>query len=187
MSRATSYTKDCTYHQDYRKSSDTYVAPYTTIVGLSGIGKSFVVRQLSVSHRQYVIYINLSEGTAGGYPKRSTVADIIDTFPKGDVGACTPPWKNVIVAAYWDTIICYDAGIYPEYHFKLQVRNDGYRDQLRVDIRRYLESLEEGESGERRDQGLHHEEEKEDQRNPIIAEWDVNGEQIWSKNCGLPG
>lgn len=102
MSRATSFTKDCTYYQDYRKSSDTYVALYTTIVDPSGIGKSFVVKQLSVSHHKYVVYINLSAGTAGGYLKRSTVADIIDTFSKEDVDTCTAPWKMFIVAAYWD-------------------------------------------------------------------------------------
>lgn len=42
-----------------------------------------------------LIYINLSERTAGWYSKISIVANIIDTFLKGDIDACTP-WKNVI-------------------------------------------------------------------------------------------
>lgn len=49
------------------------------------------MKQSSVSHDQYVVYINLSEHAAKGYPKRSTVADVIDTFPKEDVNSCTPP------------------------------------------------------------------------------------------------
>ncbi|EYE89984.1 uncharacterized protein EURHEDRAFT_417911 [Aspergillus ruber CBS 135680] len=53
--------------------------------------ENFVVKQSSVSHDQYVVYINLSEHAAKGYPKRSTVADVIDTFPKEDVNSCTPP------------------------------------------------------------------------------------------------
>lgn len=44
------------------------------------------------------------------------------------------------------TIICYNAGISPEDHFKFQASNDGYHDQLRFDIRRYIETLQDGES-----------------------------------------
>lgn len=43
------YERLCTYYQDYRKSCDTYVASYTTIVGPSGISKSFAVKQLCQS------------------------------------------------------------------------------------------------------------------------------------------
>lgn len=60
-------------------SSRNYLAPYTTIVGPSGIGKSFAVKELAFAHNLYVVYLNLSE-TSRGYPGQTPLRPVIAIY-----------------------------------------------------------------------------------------------------------
>lgn len=103
----------------YNKYSPTeYLAPYTSIVGPYGIGKSFMVQQLSVSHGIYVVYISFARGSA--YPSRSAVADkILQCFPRRSLEEF---WRMFITASLAEVEACKAVGITPAGFYNLQTR-----------------------------------------------------------------
>lgn len=60
-------------HDSYH--ADTHLSPYVSMVGPSGIGKSFIVQQLAVSHGIYTVYTSFARHAA--FPGRSVVADVV--------------------------------------------------------------------------------------------------------------
>ncbi|EFX03060.1 hypothetical protein CMQ_2989 [Grosmannia clavigera kw1407] len=50
-----------------------YNAPYTAIVGPSGIGKSFSIKQIAKTHGAYTLYVNVRTDNGHGYPAKSTI------------------------------------------------------------------------------------------------------------------
>lgn len=55
----------------------SHLSPYLSIVGPSGIGKSFMVQQMAVRHGIYVLYISFARLNSGAYPSRSVIASMI--------------------------------------------------------------------------------------------------------------
>lgn len=143
------YERICRYHQEYTApdGSRNYLAPYATIVGPSGIGKSFAVKQLAFAHGIYVAYINLSPEPSRGYPRRTPLADVVDAFPKPSlakpdvVDECVAGWKVLIVAALKDANICWTKGISPREHFKLQTISRSYSEKLSEDVSTLLPTM----------------------------------------------
>lgn len=58
--------------REYWNNEDLYLAPFTCLVGPSGIGKSFLVKQLAEKHGMPVFYINL-QLSATGFPLKSSL------------------------------------------------------------------------------------------------------------------
>lgn len=96
-----------------------YFAPYTSIVGPSGIGKSFMVQLLAVSHGVCVVYVSFARVSA--YPGRSAVAD---KFPHGfSRGSLEEFWKMFITASLAEVEACKAAEITPAGFYNLQTKD----------------------------------------------------------------
>lgn len=67
------YRKVVTYYNSYR--DNTHLSPYTSIVGPSGIGKSFSIQQLAMVHGMYVVYTSFAGQNSTAYPCRSVISD----------------------------------------------------------------------------------------------------------------
>ncbi|KAL1985908.1 hypothetical protein VTN96DRAFT_7173 [Rasamsonia emersonii] len=77
---STIYQQIYNYYSDF--DSAIHLAPYTSIVGPSGIGKSFVVEQIAREHRTYVVYASLAKSGSDTYPRRSPIADSISLITR---------------------------------------------------------------------------------------------------------
>lgn len=110
------------YHKDY--ISTKYLAPYTTPVGPSGIGKSFTVAQLAYQHGVYVIYSSLAPEGSLQYPERSAIADILPLG--GDKETQINFWRSHLIIALSDVDVCRRVGISPGAFYKLQTMNAYY-------------------------------------------------------------
>lgn len=58
--------------------SDEHLSPYTSIVGPSGIGKSYVVSHIAKQGLAYVVYVSLADKDSNSYPSRSVMADALN-------------------------------------------------------------------------------------------------------------
>ncbi|KAI5300892.1 hypothetical protein KEM56_002125 [Ascosphaera pollenicola] len=103
------------YHHAYILHPPSYVAPYAAIVGPSGIGKSFIIKELAVTHEQYVVYVNLSN------PESS--ADTIQNLSTLDSDVCATAWTNLIKCLCLDARANYDANVSPHDFFHTQATN----------------------------------------------------------------
>ena len=63
------------YYKAFR--SDTHLSPYTSVVGPSGIGKSYVVSRIAKQGLAYVVYLSFAAEDSNSYPGRSIVADAL--------------------------------------------------------------------------------------------------------------
>ena len=63
------------YYEAFR--SDTHLSPYTSVVGPSGIGKSYVVSRIAKQGLAYVVYLSFAVEDSNSYPGRSIVADAL--------------------------------------------------------------------------------------------------------------
>lgn len=59
----------------YWTANGEYMAPYTSLLGPSGLGKSYNVRQIAKQDLNYVVYTCLTSELSGAYPPRSIVLD----------------------------------------------------------------------------------------------------------------
>ncbi|KUL81368.1 hypothetical protein ZTR_09676 [Talaromyces verruculosus] len=72
--------KICEYNRIYDPYD--YTSPYTSIVGPSGIGKSFCTRSIAAANHAYVIYVSFTDPCPklGTYPPRSSISKwLLDT------------------------------------------------------------------------------------------------------------
>ena len=143
------------YAEDARrrkgKDVDEKCCPCTTLIGPSGVGKSFAVKELAARHGQYVAYINVSDRSAtSSYPRRSALADYIEEnleeeihhgrskergeYSRADVAKWMDVWQEFIGAMYWDAIACYRSNVGPGEHFRLQVDSPEYGRELLEDF-----------------------------------------------------
>jgi hypothetical protein len=68
----TIYSQISNYYSRY--DPVVYGSPYTSIVGPSGIGKSFTLQSIARQGLAYVVYVSLAEPESAAYPPRSYVA-----------------------------------------------------------------------------------------------------------------
>lgn len=96
-----------------------YLSPYTSIVGPSGIGKSFIVQQLARQNYSYVIYTSLCQRDSRAYPGRSVIADrLLNFFDRSDM---TLYYECFVAASLSNVAICREMGLSPRVFFDLQV------------------------------------------------------------------
>lgn len=55
--------------------SGVYHSPYTSVVGPSGIGKSYLISQIAKKRLAYVVYFNWADHVSTSYPGRSLITD----------------------------------------------------------------------------------------------------------------
>ena len=96
-------------YKKYTKGS--FLAPYTSIVGPSGIGKSFIIRQMAVQHGIYVAYTSFAREDSGAYPGRSVIAKKLPN------GLTRQPlvdfWKTLITVSLTEVEVCGRVGVTP--------------------------------------------------------------------------
>lgn len=109
------YQKILEYYKAY---GPNYMAPYTSVVGPSGIGKSFSVAQIAYQHGVYVVYSSLSGEGLLLYPERSVIAD---RLPRDDSRTNQVAfWKGYLTTALYDVELCRRVGICPGGFYNLQ-------------------------------------------------------------------
>ncbi|KAL1969978.1 hypothetical protein VTN77DRAFT_6383 [Rasamsonia byssochlamydoides] len=99
-----------------------YFAPYTSIVGPSGIGKSFVVQQIARQGLTYVVYASLAEQTSKAYPPRSVIANRF--FNPSVSGNMSTYLECYIAASMVHVQLCREEGINPRGFYDLQVLSE---------------------------------------------------------------
>lgn len=96
-------------HKKYTKGN--YLTPCTSIVGPSGIGKSFIIQQMAVQHGIYVAYTSFARKGSGSYPSRSVIADIaFDGLPRKTLARF---WRTLITVSLTEVEVCRRVGITP--------------------------------------------------------------------------
>lgn len=121
-------------HELYAKNPALYVAPYVAVVGPSGIGKSFAIKELATTHQHYVVYVNLSSVGSQGYPGRSGLADTIGLFCNLDINTCAIAWRNLINLLRHEARMNHDVNISPRDFFYAQVASKEYMAGLASDL-----------------------------------------------------
>lgn len=106
-------------YEEYRSAK--HIAPYTSIVGPSGIGKSFVIQQMA-RDGSYVVYASLASRGSHAYPRRSIIADQIADFV--DREKMTVFFECYIAANLVNVELCREFGISPLGFFDVQVKID---------------------------------------------------------------
>lgn len=74
----------------YVEAPSLWMGPYTTIIGPSGIGKSFSIKQFAVRHGFHVAYSNLASNTAKCYPRPIVIGNI--PTPKSNHDSLVKEW-----------------------------------------------------------------------------------------------
>jgi hypothetical protein len=125
----------------YTQSNDAeeFMAPYVSIIGPSGIGKSFTVAQLALEHGIYVSYSCLAPGGSLGYPPRSPVADMIPIgFPRSEI---TKFWECFITICIKEAESCEAVGISPGafYHLQVLPTYSQYQQQFAAKVRDFFQ------------------------------------------------
>lgn len=107
---------------DYFRAYDPipYLSPFTSIIGRSGIGKSYLMKQLAYDNCTYVVYACLAKRAGNAYPGRSFIADTIASHY--DRRNMTIFFECYIAASLVHVKICKNLGITPAGFFYLQVQ-----------------------------------------------------------------
>lgn len=101
-----------------------YLAPYTSMVGPSGIGKSFAIQQIAVFHGIYVVYTSLAREDSAAFPSRSVV---VDKIPWGNQKRFLERfWRSFITASLAEVEACKVVAITPAGFCNLQAKGDCY-------------------------------------------------------------
>ncbi|KAN0084865.1 hypothetical protein V8E54_001332 [Elaphomyces granulatus] len=130
----------------YRQYDDSiYGSPYTSIVGPSGIGKSFVMQSIARQGLSYVIYVSLAGPSSTAYPRRSLLADSMTrhgpvyTSDKARAGITTF-FECYIAASMVHVQLCKKYQIHPLDFFNLQVCQE-YQSYYQTEIKGAIEEL----------------------------------------------
>lgn len=117
------YTKIIQYYKDYPQGR--HLAPYTSVVGPSGIGKSFIISRMAHGYGMYVVYSNFAKRGMLPYPERSAIADMLPYGGSRAVKACF--WESYLMVAMCDVELCRRLGVSPSGFYHLQTMK-AYRD-----------------------------------------------------------
>jgi hypothetical protein len=104
------------YYGSYR--SEKHLSPYTSVVGPSGIGKSFAISQMARQHGIYVVYASLSPRGALPYPERSCIANKVPL--NGNRSDMVFFWECYVISSLLEVEICRLVGITPAGFYNLQ-------------------------------------------------------------------
>ena len=110
-------------------NSEDFIAPYTSIIGPSGIGKSFAVQQIA-REGTYVIYTSLAQPESYVYPRRSVLANYIADF--NDRDEMTVFFESFIGASLVNVQLCKQLGISPIGLFDIIVKGSFFNFQDRL-------------------------------------------------------
>ncbi|QKX64220.1 uncharacterized protein TRUGW13939_11393 [Talaromyces rugulosus] len=120
------WEKICSYYSQYDPAA--YFSPYTSIVGPSGIGKSFSIQSIARKGLAYVVYASLSPQLASSYPGASyLVNELTSTMPNyedSDRARMTTKFEMFIAASIRQVRLCCRHGISPSDYFTMQVYDD---------------------------------------------------------------
>lgn len=106
------------YYDAY--NSEDYIAPYTALVGPSGIGKSYTIQELA-RKGLYVVYTSLAGKNSGAYPRRSKIADIVEKSRDAEREQATIFFECFIAANLVNVELCIKHGISAIGFFESQV------------------------------------------------------------------
>lgn len=99
-----------------------HLSPYVSIVGPSGIGKSFMIQQMAVRYGVYVMYTSLARLDSGAYPSRSMIASMIPKDTTRD--QLVEFWNIFIAASLAEVEGCREVGITATGLYNLQTKDD---------------------------------------------------------------
>lgn len=102
-------------------TSDSYLAPYASLVGRGGVGKSYAIEHMA-RKGIYVIYASFADRGSSTYPRRSRLAGEIQRFHDRD--ALTIYFGCYVAAGMVNTSICRKKNITPLDLFDIQVKSD---------------------------------------------------------------
>lgn len=111
------YKKIIEYYQAYDPMK--HLAPYTSVVGPSGIGKSFAIQQLAMQHNIYVVYVSLARRKSAAYPRRSAIANVLPGGSREDMAEF---WECFITIGLDVAEVCKEVGITPAGFYNLQTK-----------------------------------------------------------------
>lgn len=114
---STLYSKIVEYFQAYRDTS-AYFAPYTSLIGPSGIGKSYQIGQLAHQDHAYVVYARLATNDTH-HPSRSPVARVFSRPLTQE--QMTTLFECYVVAGMVHVKLCRHFRIMPAGFFEMQV------------------------------------------------------------------
>lgn len=117
-------------------NSKSYIAPYTSLLGPSGIGKSYAIQHIA-RKGIYVVYANLGDHDSMTYPRRSLLADRIALFQYRS--PLTIYSECYVAASMVNVEICKDLKITPIAFFDMQAKVE-FRG-LQRDLQKSLDSL----------------------------------------------
>jgi hypothetical protein len=112
-------------------ASRTHVAPYTSLIGPSGIGKTFAISKLASRHGAYVVYANFARTNELSYSERSRIAEYLPTHLTKDFSLVWW-WNCFLLIALLEAEVCKESGISAPGFFRLQtmLSYSGYQAEL---------------------------------------------------------
>lgn len=113
------------YYRLYRDDRSKYLAPYTSIVGPSGIGKSFAISQLAHGHGLYVVYSSLAETGELPYPRRSIIADVLPRDATRWIQVAF--WESYILVSLYEAEVFKQLGVSAGGFYDIQTMGYYYR------------------------------------------------------------
>jgi hypothetical protein len=120
------YNQISSYFRNYHPLSYGTRSPYTSIVGPSGIGKSFALQSIARKGLSYVVYVNLSTPATTAYPPRSYISrrryhltSDMPVFNDHDRARMTTQFECFIAASVRQVRLCRRYSIHPIDFFKM--------------------------------------------------------------------
>jgi hypothetical protein len=116
-----------------------HLAPYVSIIGPSGIGKSKMVQQFAERGHAYIAYACLALPGSGSYPRRSPIADLISHTR--DRTLVTTLFECIIAAMMVNVELSKNVGITPGGFFHIQVHEnfESFQESIAVLVKRWYE------------------------------------------------
>ncbi|CRG89919.1 5-oxoprolinase (ATP-hydrolysing) [Talaromyces islandicus] len=137
------WEKIYSYYSQY--SPSVYFSPYTSIVGPSGIGKSFSIQSIARKGLAYVVYASLSPPQASSYPGPSYLTGYLTSnetsYSPDDRARMTTQYETFIAASIRQVQLCCQHGISPSDYFTMQVYDDAKHREIHRALLAALQSL----------------------------------------------
>lgn len=108
-------------HNAYQKTA-LYFSPFTLVIGPSGIGKSFLTKQLAHQNHAYVVYVCLATNDAHPYPLQSPAASLFARPSTRD--QMTTLVECFVAAGLAHVKLCKSVGINAIRFYEMQVREN---------------------------------------------------------------